>query len=230
VTPGERLIQLYPRAWQRRYADEMLAVLEERPPGIRDRLDLARGALDAHLHPEVPSRVPVLASLTAGAAWILLGTASLLQQAPPDWPGYLASTLGLAIAGALVALVAVLGVSRRWDDRGGRAGSFAVALAIAGHAIWIAALVMAAIGGPYGAVTAASQALAALGTVAIGLVVVRGGDGVVGGTTAVIGVAMVVPSPAAWLVVGGGWTAIGLRQAVERVDRGDVGGADGLTA
>jgi hypothetical protein len=205
----------------------MLAVLEQRPPGLRDRLDLARGALDAHLHPSVPSRVPAMASLTAGAAWILLAAASLLQPAPPDWPGYLASTLGLAVVGAAAALVAVLGVSRRLGDRGGRFRAFAVVLAILGHACWIATLVAAATGGPYGAITAAAQTVAAFGTVAIGLVAVRAGDGSIGGVIVVIGVAMVVPTPAAWLVLGAGWTGVGLRQVAERVDRG---GADGLAA
>jgi hypothetical protein len=208
----------------------MLAVLEQRPPDLRDRFDLARGALDAHLHPAVPSRLPMVASLTAGASWIVLGAASLLQPVPPDWPGYLAGTLSLAVIGAIVALVAALGVSRRWGDRAGRTRSLAVAIAIVGYAVWVTALASAAIGGPYGAVTAVAQTLAAFGTVAIGLVGVRDGDGAVGGTTVAIGVAMVVPSPAAWLLIGGGWTAIGLRQAVERVDRGDVGGTSGLTA
>jgi hypothetical protein len=171
----------------------------------------------------------MVASLTAGATWIVLAAASLLQPVPPDWPGYLAATLGLAVIGALAAFVAVLGVSRRWGDRGGRAGATAVASGVAGYALWIAALAVAATGGPYGAVTAAAQTVAALGTVAIGLVGVRGDDWTFGGATVVIGAAMVVPSPAAWLLIGGGWTAIGLRQAVERVDRGDVG-STGLTA
>jgi hypothetical protein len=203
----------------------MLAVLEQRPPGLRDRLDLARGALDAHLHPAVPSRVPAISSLSAGAAWLLLGAASLLQPAPPDWPGYLASTLGLAVVGAAAALVAVLGVSRRLGDRGGRTRSIAVIVAILGHTLWVTALVAAAMGGPYGAITAAAQTAAAFGTVAIGLVVVRAGDGSIGGATVVVGVSMIVPSPTAWLVIGGVWTAIGLRQAVERADREGASGA-----
>jgi hypothetical protein len=127
----------------------------------------------------------------------------------------------------VAALVAVLGVSRRLGDRGGRIRAFAVALAILGHAVWITALVAAATGGPYGAITAAAQTVAAFGTVAIGLVAVRAGDGSIGGVIVVIGVAMVVPTPAAWLVLGAGWTGVGLRQVAERVDRG---GADGLAA
>ncbi len=44
-----RLVHLYPRAWRARYGDEMLAVLEQHGTGWRTRLDLLRGAFDAHL-------------------------------------------------------------------------------------------------------------------------------------------------------------------------------------
>jgi hypothetical protein len=46
---NEWLIRLYPRAWRERYQEEMLALLEQRPPTARDRLDILRGACDAHL-------------------------------------------------------------------------------------------------------------------------------------------------------------------------------------
>jgi hypothetical protein len=45
------LLNLYPRAWRERYEDEFLALLEARPPGAHDRLDIVRGAIDARLHP-----------------------------------------------------------------------------------------------------------------------------------------------------------------------------------
>jgi hypothetical protein len=44
-------LRLYPHAFQRRYADEMRALLEQSPPGAREILDLMRGALAAHLRP-----------------------------------------------------------------------------------------------------------------------------------------------------------------------------------
>jgi hypothetical protein len=44
-------LRLYPLAYQRRYADEMRALLEERPASARTVLDLLRGALAAHLRP-----------------------------------------------------------------------------------------------------------------------------------------------------------------------------------
>jgi len=48
-----RLVRLYPRAWRVRYGDELEALLDERRPSPRDRFDLALGALDARLHPEL---------------------------------------------------------------------------------------------------------------------------------------------------------------------------------
>ena len=48
------LIRLYPRAWRERYGDEFLALIAERPPTLRDRVDIVRGALDARLSPQLP--------------------------------------------------------------------------------------------------------------------------------------------------------------------------------
>jgi Rieske Fe-S protein len=52
------LLAAYPRAYRDRYGAEMAAVLEERMASWRDLLDLARGALDARLDPQIePPRV-----------------------------------------------------------------------------------------------------------------------------------------------------------------------------
>ena len=48
-----RLLRLYPAAWRERYGAELQDLLIERPPTTRDQVDLARGALDAWLHPQV---------------------------------------------------------------------------------------------------------------------------------------------------------------------------------
>lgn len=48
-----RLIGLYPRRWRERYGDEFADLLEGRPASWSDRLDLLRGAVDAHRHPEL---------------------------------------------------------------------------------------------------------------------------------------------------------------------------------
>jgi hypothetical protein len=49
-----RLLWLYPAAWRRRYGAEMEAFLRQSRPGPREVIDLLRGALDAHLHPQWP--------------------------------------------------------------------------------------------------------------------------------------------------------------------------------
>jgi hypothetical protein len=48
------LIRLYPRAWRERYGDELEALVAERPPTLRDRVDIVRGAVDARLFPQLP--------------------------------------------------------------------------------------------------------------------------------------------------------------------------------
>jgi hypothetical protein len=49
-----RLIGLYPRPWRDRYEAEFRDLLAARPPGIGDRIDIIRAALDEHLRPQVP--------------------------------------------------------------------------------------------------------------------------------------------------------------------------------
>jgi hypothetical protein len=62
-----RLVDLYPRAWRARYGDELEDLAAARPPGLGGSIDLVRGALDAHRHPELvgpaapePSRVELV--------------------------------------------------------------------------------------------------------------------------------------------------------------------------
>lgn len=47
------VIRLYPQAWRDRYGDELDDLLAGRAIGFGGRLDLIRGALDAHRHPEL---------------------------------------------------------------------------------------------------------------------------------------------------------------------------------
>jgi hypothetical protein len=47
------LLRLYPRDWRDRYEDEFLSLLAERPPDVRDRFDIVRGAIDARIRPQV---------------------------------------------------------------------------------------------------------------------------------------------------------------------------------
>ena len=46
---ARQTLRLYALAYQRRYGDEMRALLEDRPPRAKTVLDLLKGALAAHL-------------------------------------------------------------------------------------------------------------------------------------------------------------------------------------
>jgi hypothetical protein len=52
---ARRLLHLYPAGWQERYADEMLAILEEHPPTFWTLVDLLLSLCDAHLHSDLVS-------------------------------------------------------------------------------------------------------------------------------------------------------------------------------
>ncbi len=212
-----RWLRLYPRDWRDRYAEELAAVVDARPDDWRVRLDLVRGAIDAHLHPRMPPGIGILAPLVAGGAWIAAGAATLTEPAPPDWPGYLVWTLPIGLIGAIAALRIVLTVGRRSGLRAPAITGPAVLVAAAGHAIWIVVLALALVGGPYGAITAAAQSIAAVGTVGIGLVRWRLGDHPIAEAVLIAGGAMLVPSPAAWIVAGAAWLVTAL-VARPRVD------------
>ena len=71
-----RLVRLYPAAWRERYAAELLDLLAERPLTLTDRIDLVRGAIDAHIQPQLAGlpqpwthRLPGLLALAAGLLW-----------------------------------------------------------------------------------------------------------------------------------------------------------------
>jgi hypothetical protein len=205
---GAGLIRLYPTAWRARYAAEMLATLEERRIGVRDRFDLGRGALDAWLHQ--PSRAPAFAALAAGGLWTVAGTVVVAQPAPPDWPGYLLETLPVAVVATILGGLATIGCWARRSDAAGRAGVIAVALAVVGHVAWIAALVAAWLGVSYGAQTIAAQAAGALGSVLVGLVLLRSADERIGALLIIAPAIMLLGWPVAWLGFGLGWTLIGV--------------------
>jgi len=202
-----RWLRLYPRAWRERYGEELRDLAARRPIDWRLRLDLVRGAFDAHLHPIDPPPVGVLAPLTAGLAWILAGGITLLEPVPPDWPGYLLWTLPLGLVGALGTLRLVAIVGRRSGLRAAPVTGPVVLVALIAQVAWIAALAVAVVGGPYGAITAGTQSFAAVGVVAIGLLRSRANDHPLAEALLVAGGAMLVPAPATWIVVGAAWLA-----------------------
>ena len=209
------LVRLYPRSWQRRYGDEMRALLEGGPLSRGDRLDLVRGALDAWLHPASPSRIPAAAALVGGGLWTVVAAGVVFQPTPLDWPGYLVEVLLLAALAAAVLLVATLGCALRAGDRGGSAMAVAASVAAVGYIVWLAAIVATTSGSAEGATLAAAQT--------------RGDDRDRHGRDAAHPVrrrrdraprpgrrvAMLIPWTLTWLVFGAAWTAIGIALVVE---------------
>ncbi len=204
------MLRLYPRAWRDRYEAEMLAVLEDRALDLRTRLDLVRGAMDAHVHPIAAPATPVVASVIAGVAWIVAGLAAATQPLLPDWPGFLVETLPIGLIGTAAGARVVLAVGRRSGLGGPRGTGPALAIAVIGHIALIVTLVGALLGGPYGAITGAALSIAGVGTVLVGLIRARAGDHPVAEAVLIAGAAMLIPSPIAWPLAGAAWIALAI--------------------
>lgn len=213
------LVRLYPRSWRRRYGVEMLAVLEAGPLRARDWLDLARGALDAWLHPATPSRVPAIAALVGGGLWTMVAAAVVFQPVPPDWPGYLAEIVLPALVAAGFLLVATLGCALRAGDRVGRTMIVAAGVSAIGYVTWMAALAGTVAGLTDGPTLAAAQTLAMIGTILVGAMLVQAGDESVGLLVVAGPVAMLIPWTPTWLAFGAAWTAVGIVLEMERPGR-----------
>ena len=80
------LLRLYPRPWRERYGEEFEELLAQRPPSARHRLDIVRGALDAHLHPQLADQDRVVdrwwLSPLAGFGLYVIGV--LIVEASPE--------------------------------------------------------------------------------------------------------------------------------------------------
>jgi hypothetical protein len=194
----------------------MTALIEAGPLRARDRIDLLRGALDAWLHPPTPSRVPVIAALAGGGLWTVASAAVVFQPTPPDWPGYIAEIVGLALVAAGCLLVATMACSLRTGDGAGRPMAVAVGLTIIGYLAWIGALAATAAGVLDAPSLAAAQTLAMLGTTLVGAVLVRAGDGPIGLLVMLGPIAMLIPWTVLWFAFGAAWTAVGIVLVMER--------------
>jgi hypothetical protein len=219
--PGARLIALYPAPWRRRYGDEIAAVIEDGGLRLRDRVDLVRGAVDAHLHPPVPSRVPVIAGLSAGALATAHAVALVSQPAPLDWPGYLLDALPLAMVGVGVILPALVGLWLRLGDGDGAFGRLGIVIGLAGHAAWFVAIAAALARVEYGPLTAVAATVAMVGTALLGMALAGSGAAVLGGLLVVAALAGVAPPALGWPIFAAAWTAVGFRLLLDyrrRVD------------
>lgn len=209
------VLRLYPRWWRRRYGDEMRALLDVAPTRRGDRRDLARGALDAWLHPPEPSHVPALAALLGGGIWTMIAARVASQPVQPDWPGYLVEVVPLAMVAAVFLLVAVIGIALRAADAHGRSTGLAIVAAIVGYGGWIVAMAATVAGAADPGVLWATQSVAMVATVAVGLLV-RSADERLGSLVVLASAAMLLPWAGAWLAFGTCWTAIGLVVLVAR--------------
>jgi hypothetical protein len=107
-----RLVRLYPKAWRDRYGEEFQRLIEDRPPGLLDRIDIVRGAVDAQLHPHVlvggpepapwTHRLPGMLALSAGLS-MTVGLLGIAFGPGPDW-GAGGDLLGIAFLLMLISL------------------------------------------------------------------------------------------------------------------------------
>ena len=113
------LLRLYPSRWRDRYGDEFETLLGERVLGPFDVLDVALGALDAHLHlrglgAASEHRRGFTMSLRIGGYAAIIGTllfftgfvANAFDGTDDAWP-----TSGIILAGVLALLVGIAGLS-----------------------------------------------------------------------------------------------------------------------
>lgn len=217
-----RLIDLYPAAWRERYGAELAELLAERPLAARDRLDLVRGAIDAHLdpqlHPAMPwtHRLPGLISVGIGAAWI----AAILLVSPAAGSAESGTLVGLALLGMLLALpgdyLADHGRRIAWGI-----GAFVLALIATRLLLW--PLLMAPFLAMYALVLGGSLTIAAIragigtrtrwllvvGCVLLPIVVLSAtlGTGLVPESMAATALLVAIP-------YGVSWALIGLRMAI----------------
>ncbi len=123
------LVRFYPEPWRARYGVEFAELLAARPPTLRDRLDIIRGAMDARVQPQVLG-APARREVTAGdralaAAAILVGGlfstwAGIILVLSPRWgeagtgfDALLALSYGAGSLGAFVAIAVLLGLAYR---------------------------------------------------------------------------------------------------------------------
>lgn len=129
------ILRLYPRAWRERYGDELLALLEDRPPSTLDLVDLVRGAFDARLHPQLPGTQPVtperknpmsdrLPGLAAiGGGLLFLAGVAMIGLAPmPSFDGYRETGLAMPVIFLSLPLIDVALMAAAVRRRGGAWG------------------------------------------------------------------------------------------------------------
>ncbi len=145
-------VRLYPAAWRERYGEEMERLLLDRPPGPRATLDLAMGALDAHLHGLGRSAgqdagwasLPIGAgAITAGALWVvgIVGALGMVDVASAAELPIIGVAVSLFVATLLAVPVADAGVLGRLARLVAGSGVALMGFGLAG--MWLADLEVA---------------------------------------------------------------------------------------
>lgn len=209
------VLRLYPRPWLDRYGDEVDALLADRPPGIRDRIDLVSGALDAHLHPWWVPAWPILAAAIGGIGWTFAGAVALGQPAPPDWPGYLAETLPVFLAAVPLLMLAAIGATTRLGDRDPRAVIVGRPLVVLASAAWAVLLAIATANLGAGPPLAIAATGVAAGTLLLAIGLLGAGDWVPAIALLAAALVLVIPAPWSPVAYGGAWTAAAIAQVID---------------
>jgi hypothetical protein len=118
-----RIVRLYPRAWRERYEEEFVAMLEQGPVSIKDLFDVALGAVDAWLRPQVvrEGRLVMVARMRGSVlavlwAWVGLVVGGVGFRKMTEYDEFVraaqdSALVGVAfdtvVVGAVVALAAV---------------------------------------------------------------------------------------------------------------------------
>ena len=146
------LLRLYPREWRARYEDEFTALLEQNRSSFVDVLDIALGALDAHLRPQVTAeqvkseRRPFVNGASfrkwsgiagmIGSVLVLLGIvgASLFSDSeyPYTYDGFDFAARLVFLMGAVLTLVFVVGLTMANGRKIGVLGQVGLLLAFLG--------------------------------------------------------------------------------------------------
>ena len=76
------LVRFYPARWRERYGEEIADLLATEPPSVPRAVDLLRGLIDAHLHPElVDSAVAAVPAGQRSAEMRTRGTGTVARLA-----------------------------------------------------------------------------------------------------------------------------------------------------
>jgi hypothetical protein len=219
-----RIAGLYPREWRARYGQELDALLEAGSLGIRDRIDLLRGALDAHLHPARPSPLPVVAALTASALVTAHALVLGAEPVPLDWPGYLEEALPLLVLAVVALLPAIVGLWLKLGDADGVLGRLGLLVAVGGHLSWLVALLAAAMRVDYGPFTAIAATIAMAGTAALGIALAGHARMTLGVLLSGAALAGIAPPSLGWPLFAVAWTGVAAALVIEFARGGAAGG------